>query len=252
MATSSATATSPLILVVDDDPEVRRLLAGGLSVRGFRVQLAANGREGMDRLRAEVPRLVVLDFWMPVLDGAGFMQEMRDFLPKRPPVILFTAVHDKPDLVRSLGVDVYVEKPIQMSRFVKLVEATLRGAAVVGLPEEPGGRERRVRARFVHRRTVEIRLPGANTFRSARTIDVSEGGLCLELGDGDGDGHGAGGGTLPKDAHLGVAVELRDGRRVELDGLVKHVRDGRIGVQFLPLDSTRAAAVQILLHEAGA
>jgi DNA-binding response OmpR family regulator len=243
MATSSA--TSPLILVVDDDPEVRRLLAGGLSVRGFRVQLAANGREGMDCLRAEVPRLVVLDYWMPVLDGAGFMNEMRELLPKRPPVILFTAVHDKPDLVRSLGVDVYVEKPIQMSRFVKLVEATLRGAAVVGLPEDPSGRERRVRARFVHRRAVEIRMPGANTFRSASTIDVSEGGLCLELGDGDG-------GPLPRDAHLGVAVELRDGRRVELDGLVKHVRAGRIGVQFLPLDSTRAAAVQVLLHEAGA
>ena len=236
-------ATSPLILVVDDDPEVRRLLASGLSVRGFRVQLAANGREGMDKLRTEVPRLVVLDFWMPILDGAGFMSELRELLPKRPPVILFTGVHDKPDLVRSLGVDVYVEKPIQMSRFVKLVEATLRGAAVVGLPEDPGGRERRVRARFVHRRGVEIRLPGANHFCSACTVDVSEGGLCLELGEA---------GALPRDAHLGVAVELPDGRRVELDGLVKHVRDGRVGVQFLPLDSTRAAAVQTLLHEAGA
>ncbi len=245
-----SSVTSPLILVIDDDPEVRRLLAGGLSMRGFRVQLAANGREGMERLRAEMPRLVVLDFWMPVLDGAGFMAEMRDFLPKRPPVILFTAVHDKPDLVRALGVDVYVEKPIQMSRFVKLVEATLRGAAVVGLPEEPSGRERRVRARLVHRRAVEIRLPGAMRFHSAFTVDVSEGGLCVELGrlaDGSGDGV-----TLPRDAHLGVAVELPDGRRIELDGLVKHVREGRVGVQFLPLDSMRAAAVQVLLSEAGA
>jgi DNA-binding response OmpR family regulator len=241
---ADSTATAPLILVVDDDPEVRRLLAGGLSVRGFRVVLAANGREGMDRLRAEVPRLVVLDYWMPVLDGAGFMLEMREFLPKRPPVILFTAIHDKPDLVRALGVDVYVEKPIQMSRFVKLVEATLRGAAVVGLPEEPSGRERRVRARFVHRRAVEVRMPGANTFRSAFTIDVSEGGLCVELD--------AQGGALPRDSHVGVAVELGDGRRIELDGLVKHVREGRIGVQFLPLDSMRAAAVQLLLSEAGA
>jgi DNA-binding response OmpR family regulator len=240
-------ATSPLILVIDDDPEVRRLLAGGLSVRGFRVQLAANGREGMERLRTEVPRLVVLDYWMPVLDGAGFMLEMREFLPKRPPVILFTAVHDKPDLVRSLGVDVYVEKPIQMSRFVKLVEATLRGAAVVGLPEDSkSGRERRVRARLVHRRAVEIRMPGTVRFQSAFTVDVSEGGLCLELLG------SAPGGTLPRDAHLGVAVELPDGRRVELDGLVKHVRDGRVGVQFLPLDSLRASAVQALLSEAGA
>ena len=242
---ADSTATSPLILVVDDDAEVRRLLAGGLSMRGFRVQLAANGREGMDRLRTEVPRLVVLDYWMPVLDGAGFMTEMRDFLPKRPPVILFTAVHDKPDLVRALGVDVYVEKPIQMSRFVKLVEATLRGAAVVGLPEEPSGRERRVRARFVHRRAVEIRLPGMLRFQSALTVDVSEGGLCLEL-------LGSSPAPLPRDAHLGVAVELPDGRRIELDGLVKHVRDGRVGVQFLPLDSMRAAAVQVLLGEAGA
>jgi CheY-like chemotaxis protein len=238
-------STSPLILVIDDDAEVRRLLAGGLSVRGFRVQLAANGREGMDRLRAEVPRLIVLDYWMPVLDGAGFMSELRELLPKRPPVILFTAVHDKPDLVRALGVDVYVEKPIQMSRFVKLVEATLRGAAVVGLPEEPDGRERRVRARLVHRRAVEIRLPGTVGFRSAFTVDVSEGGLCLDLS-------GGGGVPLPRDAHLGVAVELPDGRRVELDGLVKHVHDGRVGVQFLPLDALSAAAVQQLLCEAGA
>ncbi len=249
-AASSAppsTTTSPLILVIDDDPEVRRLLATGLSIRGFRVQLAANGREGMDALRLEVPRLVVLDYWMPVLDGAGFMLEMRNLLPKRPPVILFTAVHDKPDLVRALGVDVYVEKPIQMSRFVKLVEATLRGAAVVGLPDPAtNGRERRVRARLVHRRNVEIRLPGARRFQSAFTVDVSEGGLCIEMLEPPVT-------PLPKDAHLGVAVELPDGRRIELDGLVKYVApDGRIGVQFLPLDSAHAAAVRALLVEARA
>jgi DNA-binding response OmpR family regulator len=236
--------TSPLILVIDDDPEVRRLLATGLSIRGFRVCMAANGQEGMTRLREEMPRLIVLDYWMPVMDGAAFMLAMRDLLPKRPPVILFTAAQDKHDLVRAMGVDVYVEKPIQMSRFLKLVEATLRGSAVVGLPDCTGtGRERRVRARFVHKRALDVRVPGTTRSQRAFTVDVSEGGLCFELVEPLPF-------TLSRDTHLAVTLELPEGRRVELDGLVKHASTVRVGVQFLPLDAARKDAVLALLNEA--
>src|SRR6185295_13670262 len=105
------------------------------------------------------------------------------------------------------------EKPVQMSRFVKLVEATMRGARVI--PDPPPGGQRRAHVRLLHRRAVEVRLPGQNGFCAAFMTDVSEGGLCLELSE------PAPGASPALDAHVGVAVQLADGRRVELDGLVR-------------------------------
>jgi hypothetical protein len=130
-----------------------------------------------------------------------------------------------------------------MSRLVKLIEATLRAAPVLARPATDGS-ERRTRERIAFRRTAEVRIGGTVRYSPGTTVDLSEGGLCLESD------------CLvpppPLEAHVGVVVATADGKRVELDGVVRHARPGRVGVQFLPLDHARAAALRTLLAEARA
>jgi signal transduction histidine kinase/DNA-binding response OmpR family regulator len=65
------------VLVVEDDEATRDVLARGLSADGWRVRLAADGIEGLERVQEERPSLVLLDLWMPRLDGFGFLRELR-------------------------------------------------------------------------------------------------------------------------------------------------------------------------------
>lgn len=233
----------PLVLLVDDDGEVRRLLAAVLTPRGYRVQEAHDGRDAIDKIHIEVPRLIVLDYWMPVLDGPGFMLELHQLLSRRPPVILFTAVHDDPQLARRLGVDVYVEKPVDLHRFLKLVDATVRGASLALVaPTREDGRERRTRPRVDYRHAVEVRVPNRPGTSAAFTVDVSEAGMCVEL-------------TADLPAVIGgyLAVVITDeyGERVELDARVRYRGDRRVGVQFFALDKPRRAALEAFLAHAG-
>jgi CheY-like chemotaxis protein len=232
----SSPSHAPLVLVVEDDAELRRMLGTAITARGYRVALAGNGREAIACVHAEVPRLIVLDYWMPVLDGAGFMQELKQMMPQRPPVILLTAAQDKPDLARALGVDVYVEKPVAMGRLVKLIEVTLRAAPAVDVAP----RDRRAGVRVPRRRPAWVHLPGESAPRAAATIDLSEGGMALELGERT---------ELPIDAEMGVAVQLAEGR-LELSGRVRNVSDRRVGLCFAALDQGARRALQRLMAEA--
>jgi DNA-binding response OmpR family regulator len=231
--------TAPLILIVDDDESLRVLLTSALEPRGYRTLGAANGREGLDAVARETPSLVVLDYWMPIVDGAGFMRELSAMLAELPPVILFTAVADDPRLARDLGVDVYVEKPVDLSRFLKLVDATVRAGkqARPAIPL-PGNAERRRAIRRRMRRAVEVRLEGAQRFAPAFTVDLSESGVCLDLGF-----------IIEPGAHLAVGFVLADGRRVELCARVSRATpDGRVGVEWVRLDEPRRELLAALLR----
>jgi CheY-like chemotaxis protein len=82
------------VLVVEDDPDLRHLMSRLLVLEGFDPQLAANGREALDVLRATpLPRLILLDLMMPVMDGWQFRQAQRaDPAIADIPVIVTTAV----------------------------------------------------------------------------------------------------------------------------------------------------------------
>src|SRR5919204_249439 len=81
----------PTVLVVEDDEGSRELLALALSDHGLRVELAGDGAEALERLESGRPDLIVLDFRMPSLDGAGFMRWLQVRPGPRPPVLLLTA-----------------------------------------------------------------------------------------------------------------------------------------------------------------
>jgi two-component system OmpR family response regulator len=135
--------TSPHILVVDDDPEIRRLLGRYLDSQNFRVTLAADRRECEERLAAGRIDLLVLDVMLP--DGSG-LDICRELSRRRPhlPVILLTALKEDVDRIIGLeiGADDYLGKPFNPRELVARIRAVLRRAAVVPDETPPLGRYR--------------------------------------------------------------------------------------------------------------
>ena len=130
--------TSPHILVVDDDPEIRRLLGRYLDGQNLRVSLAADRHECEERLAASRIDLVVLDVMLP--DGSG-LDICRDLRQRRPtlPVILLTALKEDIDRIIGLeiGADDYIGKPFNPRELVARIRAVLRRAAGTTPQEEP-------------------------------------------------------------------------------------------------------------------
>ncbi len=83
------------VLVVDDDPAIRGLVADALRGEGYAVDLAAHGREALDALRARRPATIVLDLMMPVMDGFSFIEAcQREHLCADVPIVVISAVQD--------------------------------------------------------------------------------------------------------------------------------------------------------------
>ena len=119
---------SGLILVVDDEQDVRGLVRRILERGGYDVVEAADGRAGLRRLFETRPDLVVLDVGLPELDGWAVLERIRDVSDL--PVILLTARGGEVDRVRGLraGADDYVTKPFARQELLARVEAVLRRA----------------------------------------------------------------------------------------------------------------------------
>lgn len=120
---------APSILIVDDDPEIRSLLARYLTGQGFRVQTAANRRDCEARLSHVLPDLVVLDVMLP--DGSG-LDICRDLRARQPhlPIIMLTALKEDVDRIIGLeiGADDYLGKPFNPRELVARIKAVLRRA----------------------------------------------------------------------------------------------------------------------------
>jgi two-component system phosphate regulon response regulator OmpR len=123
-------STAQSILVVDDDPEIRKLLARYIESQGFRVLLAATCRELNDRLATHHIDLIVLDVMLP--DGSG-LDVCRDLRARRAnvPIILLTALKEDVDRIIGLeiGADDYLGKPFNPRELIARVRAVLRRRA---------------------------------------------------------------------------------------------------------------------------
>jgi two-component system KDP operon response regulator KdpE len=116
------------ILIVDDEPEMVRFLERALSGEGYEVQSALDGREGLHKVYAFRPDLVLLDVMMPVMTGWEMLGHLREFCDV--PVIMLTAIHGEEAVVRGLdgGADDYLAKPFRVQELRARVRATLRRA----------------------------------------------------------------------------------------------------------------------------
>jgi two-component system KDP operon response regulator KdpE len=115
-----------MILVVDDEPVMVRLLRANLEGAGFRVVSAGDGEEAVDLTEREQPDLVVLDIMLPKMDGYAVCRAIREF--SRVPVLMLTARTTEVDLIHGfqMGADDYLTKPFSTGELLVRVQALLR------------------------------------------------------------------------------------------------------------------------------
>ncbi len=160
----------PLILIVDDEARMRRFVRMNLEAEGFEVIEADNAFEAIEKVRNDLPDLVVLDVAMPGMDGFEALQRIREFSDV--PVIMLTVRDDEEDRIRGLdlGADDYVTKPFSPRELASRIRAVLRRVSqseehlpdVVEVDDDLkidfGRREVWVRGKQVKLRPTEFRL----------------------------------------------------------------------------------------------
>ena len=119
-----------LVLVVDDEPRMIRFIRMNLELENYQVVEASNGLEALERVRDQIPDLVILDVMMPELDGFETLAMLREI--STVPVIMLTVKADEEDKVRGLelGADDYVTKPFSPRELSSRVNSVLRRAAM--------------------------------------------------------------------------------------------------------------------------
>ena len=118
--------SDPAILVVDDEPAIRRLLRNTLSVQDFRVVEAATGKEALEAVRHDKPDLVILDLGLPDLEGLEIIRTVR--ATSHVPIVVLSSRGDEKGKVTALdlGADDYVTKPFGVDELMARIRAALR------------------------------------------------------------------------------------------------------------------------------
>jgi two-component system KDP operon response regulator KdpE len=122
-----AMSSNPVnVLVVDDEPPIRRFLRTSLAVQNYRVSEAENGRAALDLLRREKPDLVILDLGLPDIDGIELIRRIR--ATSNVPLVVLSSRGDERAKVEALelGADDYLTKPFGMEELVARLRTALR------------------------------------------------------------------------------------------------------------------------------
>jgi two-component system KDP operon response regulator KdpE len=127
--------SGPTILVIDDEPQIRRVVRHALENGDARVVEAATGRDGIDLAAAEQPDLIVLDLGLPDMAGADVCRDVRGW--STAPIVVLSARHSDEEkaTLLDLGADDYVTKPFSTREFQARVRAQLRRARLSGQAE---------------------------------------------------------------------------------------------------------------------
>lgn len=114
------------ILVVDDEVSIRKILETRLSLLGYKVFLASNGKEALSALAKYKPDLIILDVMLPKIDGFDVCHEIRK--DQRTPIIMLTALSDISNRVLglNLGADDYIVKPFSLKELEARIRSVLR------------------------------------------------------------------------------------------------------------------------------
>lgn len=154
---------SAKILIVDDEPRYLRLVEANLMTDNYTVIKASNGQEAVDMVAQHQPDLVLLDVMMPVLDGFGACERIREF--SSVPIIMVTARGEENARVRGLdlGADDYIVKPFSATELLARVRAVLRRV------KTSGGTQQAV---FTHG-SLRIDFARAEVFRNDKIVFLS-------------------------------------------------------------------------------
>lgn len=116
----------PKILIVDDEPQMRKLLEIALGAQSFRVQTAGTGKEALIAVAMHPPDLLLLDLGLPDEDGQMVLRNLREWFSK--PVIILSARDNEQEIVRALdnGANDYMVKPFRMGELLARIRSALR------------------------------------------------------------------------------------------------------------------------------
>jgi len=124
----------PKILVIDDDPSVRSLVADSLEIEGYEVCTAEDGFAGLRAIESQKPDCVLLDVMMPGLDGHQVLQRIRA-AEERPalPVVMLTAYSDDATAWQAWteGVDYFLPKPFDADELLRYLDYLFEGTALI-------------------------------------------------------------------------------------------------------------------------
>lgn len=122
-------ASSSTLVVIEDDPQIRRFLRTGLSAEPFRIFEAETGRAGLVEAATRKPDLVILDLGLPDLDGVEVVAELRLWYTR--PIIILSARSNEQEKIKALdaGADDYLTKPFGIGELQARIRAALRRAA---------------------------------------------------------------------------------------------------------------------------
>ena len=113
------------LLIVEDDPDILKLLDATLTFKGYRVITAHNGKEGLEAIQKKRPALVIADIMMPTLDGFGLVHRMRINPQTRDiPVVFITATYvarEDRDFALSFGATRFMQKPLDLEKFLAII-----------------------------------------------------------------------------------------------------------------------------------
>ena len=126
--------TGPVILVVEDDPQIRRFLRATLPAHGFRLLEADTGGVGLTQAATRTPEVILLDLGLPDIDGLEIIRRLREWSPV--PIIVLSARGMERDKVAALdaGADDYLTKPFGVDELLARLRVALRRRAVAASP----------------------------------------------------------------------------------------------------------------------
>lgn len=115
--------SSPAVLVVEDEPDIRETLRDVLEMEGYRVRCAANGKEALDVLSEMRPKLILLDLMMPVMSGYELLQRLRESAELSSiPVTVVSAIADRVQIRDTL----ILRKPVDLDLLLHVVDQQCR------------------------------------------------------------------------------------------------------------------------------
>lgn len=163
------------VLVIDDEPQIRRALRAGLERAGYNVALAESGEQGLDSAATTPPDLVILDLAMPGIDGFSVCEELRRWT--KAPIIVLSVRDDEDDKIRALdlGADDYLTKPFGIGELMARVRANLRRASADADPNESQFKSGTLEIDFAHR---QVFVNGAEVHLTPTEYDLLN---CLVL-----------------------------------------------------------------------
>jgi two-component system, OmpR family, KDP operon response regulator KdpE len=135
-STSAPETPGPAVVLVEDEPQIRRFLRASLVSQGYRLFEAATGQEGLTEAATRQPDLVILDLGLPDIDGLEVIRQLREW--SAVPIIVLSARGQERDKISALdaGADDYVSKPFGVGELLARMRAALRHAT--SSPSDPG------------------------------------------------------------------------------------------------------------------